>query len=476
MKKTHKEVEIVVNKIINKSLIVGSIIGLLSFIASLKFNIKNDYLFFVALDFFVVASFFTVALLRKKLSHTIKSSIIVIGLFILTLGSVFKVGIFADSKVLLILIPVFAFLGYSLKNTIIIYISAIIGFICLGYIHINGIIVSNVNLSQRALSTSAWINNTLLLSIVSFVVIIIIIKFNNTFFKLIADLKNKNSQLEKYKTNLETLIQERTKELKDTNNELNYSNKELKTAISTLQSTQESLIQSEKMALLGVLASGVAHEINNPLNFIQGGIIGIELFLEDNLQKEQINKIAPFIGGIKEGVKRASNIVTSLNHFSRDNDSGAEICDIHVIINNCLTMLNNKLKHKIKVIKNYTQLPIGLKCNDSRLHQAVLNILSNAEQAINKKGVIEITTTIEQQNIKITISDTGCGIKEDIISRISNPFFTTKEVGKGTGLGLSIAYKIIEDSKGTIKHISKEGEGTKVIILLPLSTNQKRQE
>jgi signal transduction histidine kinase len=194
------------------------------------------------------------------------------------------------------------------------------------------------------------------------------------------------------------------------------------------------------------------------------------MFFEDNLEKQQLQKILPYLDGMKEGVKRAANIVTSLNHFSRNNNSATEKCNIHIIIDNCLTMLNNKLKHKVEVIKNYTDLPFNLTCNDGKLHQAILNILSNAEQAIDKKGVIEITTTIEQQNLKITITDNGCGIKQNIISKISDPFFTTKEVGRGTGLGLSIAYRIIEDSNGSIKHISKEREGTKVIILLPLNT------
>jgi len=469
MQSSNKEINAVINQIINKSLIVGSIIGLLSLIASLKFNIQNNYIIFIVFDLFIVASFFIVALIRNKLSLEIKSFIIITGLFILSLDSVFKVGVFADSKVLIILIPVFAFLGYTLKNTIIIYTCVIIGFIILGYMHINGIIVSNVDLSQRSLSTSAWINNTLLLSIVAFVVIIIIIKFNNTFLNLITDLKNKNNQLEDYKNNLELLIQKRTKELEITNNELKIRNNELKTTVNKLKNTQDSLIQSEKMALLGVLSAGVAHEINNPLNFIQGGIAGIEMFFEDNLEKQQLKKISPYLDGMKEGVRRAANIVTSLNHFSRNSDSATEKCDIHVIIDNCLTMLNNKLKHKVEVIKNYTKQPFNLICNDGKIHQAMLNILSNAEQAIDKKGIIEITTTIEQKNIKIVIRDNGCGIKQEIISRISDPFFTTKEVGKGTGLGLSIAYQIIKDLHGTIKHISKESEGTTVIILFPIS-------
>ncbi len=131
-------------------------------------------------------------------------------------------------------------------------------------------------------------------------------------------------------------------------------------------------------------------------------------------------------------------------------------------------MLNSKLKHKVNIQKKYTKQAFILECNDGKLHQVMLNILANAEQAIETKGTIKILTIIEKQNIKIYVNDTGIGISNDIISKISDPFFTTKEVGKGTGLGLSIAYKIIEENSGTIKHLSEKGKGTEVIITLPI--------
>lgn len=462
-----KEIDAVKNKIVDNSLIVGSILGLFSFIASLKFNLQNDYIFFIFSDLSVVVSFIVISIIRKRLHIEIKSLIILVGLFLLALGSIYKVGVFADSKILIILVPLFAFLGFSLRNTIIIYAVAMFSFIILGYLYISGIIESAVDLSQRALSISVWVNNVLLISIISFVIIIIVIKFNKTFLNLINDLKNKNSELEEYRNSLEQLVEERTEELEKANDKLMLSNNELEKTVEKLQNSQDNLFQAEKMASLGLLASGVAHEINNPLNFIQGGITGIEMFFEDNLNKRQIDEIAPFLDGMKEGVMRAAKIVTSLGHFSRNDYSSIQKCDIHAIIDNCLVMLNNKLKHKVEVRKNYTKSKINLQCNDGKLHQVVLNILANAEQSISIKGIIDINTSIDDSNIIIIIKDNGHGIKQEIISKISEPFFTTKEVGKGTGLGLSIAYKIIEENKGTIKHLSKEGEGTTVIITMP---------
>jgi signal transduction histidine kinase len=222
------------------------------------------------------------------------------------------------------------------------------------------------------------------------------------------------------------------------------------------------------MASLGVLASGVAHEINNPLNFIHGGINGVEMYIEENFNEQHLSEVEPFIKGIKEGVSRAAKIVTSLNHFSRSNNASIEVCNIHTIIDNCLIMLNNNLKYRIEIEKDYTSEPFILECNDGKLHQVILNILSNAEQAIEEKGTISISTKLENKDLVIRIIDSGIGISKDIISKITDPFFTTKEVGKGTGLGLSIAYKIIIENNGTIKHLSEEKKGTEVIITMPV--------
>ena len=222
------------------------------------------------------------------------------------------------------------------------------------------------------------------------------------------------------------------------------------------------------MASLGVLAAGVAHEINNPLNFISGGAAGIESYVHENL-KEHEEALLPLIDGINTGVRRASDIVTSLNQYSRRDDASGLNCDIHAILDNCLIMLQNQMKYKIEVEKYYTSKSYHLKGNEGKLHQAMLNILVNAVQSIEEKGIITIRTEIQDKHLIVKIADSGCGIPEEHITRITDPFFTTKEPGKGTGLGLSITYNIIQEHQGTISFESQNGIGTQVTIKLPLN-------
>jgi len=242
---------------------------------------------------------------------------------------------------------------------------------------------------------------------------------------------------------------------------------ELQTTLNLLQSTQEQLIRSEKMASLGVLAAGVAHEINNPLNFIQGGVYGIEQYFEDHLKDHMVD-LLPLIDGIKLGIKRSSDIVTSLNHFSRQGNSDLDKCDIHSIIDSCLFMLQNQVKYRIEIIKNYTDEPYLLIGNEGKLHQVFLNILANSSQAIDEKGSINITTNLENKKFIVSIRDTGSGISKENLGKVSDPFFTTKEAGKGVGLGLSIVYTIIGQHFGTIEFKSEFGKWTEVIVKLPV--------
>jgi len=253
--------------------------------------------------------------------------------------------------------------------------------------------------------------------------------------------------------------------------ELLKTNEALNSYIEELKTTQQYLVQSEKMAALGILTAGVAHEINNPLNFIQGGIVGIKSYFNDNIP-EHLAQVEPLIDAMQTGVNRAAEIVTSLNHYSRRDDLPRTVCNIDNILDNCLLMLHNQLKSKVEVEKNYTNLPYVLICNDGKLHQAFLNIIANAGQAISKKGNISIVTQIVNEYLQITISDNGDGISDEDIKKIFDPFFTTKDPGKGTGLGLSITYKIIQEHKGTIEYESEVGVGTNVIVKLPINTEQ----
>jgi PAS domain S-box-containing protein len=295
----------------------------------------------------------------------------------------------------------------------------------------------------------------------------------------ITELKSKERELEIYRENLEQLVKERTEELEATNEELTATNdelynqrEELQTTLTELHHAQDQLVESEKMASLGILSAGIAHEINNPLNFIQGGVISIESYINDNIENH-LEPMLPMIQGVYTGVERVSKIVTSLNHFSRHNDSVNEWCDIHNIIDNCLIMLQNQLKFKIEIVKNYTNDSYSLLGNEGKLHQAFLNILSNAQQAIADVGVIAITTKKEKNSLIISISDTGIGIKPENLSLIYNPFFTTKDPGKGTGLGLSITYNIIKEHKGKIDYTSVVEKGTTAIVTLPVQIETK---
>lgn len=290
----------------------------------------------------------------------------------------------------------------------------------------------------------------------------------------ITDRKKIERELEKHRNHLEFLVKERTEELATTNEELTSTNEELhnqreelETVLANLKKTQKQLIQSEKMASLGVLAAGVAHEINNPLNFIKGGIVGLEEYFSENLN-DQKEEIEPLIEGINIGIERAADIVKSLNHYSRKNDTKLVDCDMHRIIDNCIVMLQNQTKNRIEVQKIYTENEHLITGNEGKLHQVVINVLTNAIQAIEGKGIINIRTQNSSDKLLVCINDTGQGIPKDIISKVFDPFFTTKDPGKGTGLGLSISYSILEEHNGTIDIKSKEGKGTEVVIQLPI--------
>ena len=299
--------------------------------------------------------------------------------------------------------------------------------------------------------------------------------------KDIDEKKKIELELEKYRLSLEKMVDERTLELRKVNEELNQTNEELynvnenlleqrgklQNTIEQLQKTQEQLIEAEKMASVGMLSAGVAHEINNPLNFIKGGNAALSEYFDTNLT-DHLPNVQDMLDAINEGVKRSSDIVASLNSFSRRTESMEEDCHVHNIIDNCLVILQSQTKGRINITKRYDKKEIVVKGNGGKLHQVFLNILTNAVQAIENEGAIKIETEVNVKDAKIVIYDSGSGIKPENLSRITEPFFTTKKTGEGTGLGLSISNKIITEHSGNLKILSKVNEGTHVIILLPI--------
>ena len=279
----------------------------------------------------------------------------------------------------------------------------------------------------------------------------------------------------------------------------------LEQTYNNLVNTQEQLVQSEKMASLGQLTAGVAHEINNPINFVSSGIDSLRTNFTDIMEvmegylalhpeadnKQQLLKLQQLkkeleveelmeeseqlLRSIKNGANRTKEIVKSLRNFTRLDESVLKETDIHEGLDSTLVILNNLLKDRIKVIKNYGDLQ-PIICYPGQLNQVFMNILGNAVQAITGEGTIAIRTYTEDDYAVIKIKDTGTGMPEEVKKHIFDPFFTTKEVGEGTGLGLSISYGIIQKHKGKIEVESAPGEGTEFIIRIPLVLSESSQE
>ena len=241
--------------------------------------------------------------------------------------------------------------------------------------------------------------------------------------------------------------------------------KELKTALKELKETQLQLINSEKMASLGQLVAGVAHEINTPVASIKSNN-GILAKLIPQIQDKEIADLMQEINQIdSEAIQRISNIVVSLKKFVRLDEAELQEANINKELDLTLELIRHETKNRIEIVKNYGTLPL-IKCYPNMLNQVFTNILVNACQAIEGKGKITITTSYEAETMTVSIKDTGKGIPEDEISKIFTAGFTTKGVGVGTGLGLAISAKIIEKHNGKIIVNSEVGKGSEFVITI----------
>lgn len=300
-----------------------------------------------------------------------------------------------------------------------------------------------------------------------------------------AELQDKNSELT-----------QKSKSLEQQKIEIEKKNKDLQQAFVDLKYTQNKLIQSEKLASLGQLTAGIAHEINNPINFVMSNILPLRNDINDilNLVKKYdelvktkcynqefeeiekfkgkidytylLNEIESLLNGMDEGANRTADIVKGLRNFSRMDEGVMVLADINLGIDSTLIMLKNVIKNRIEVKREFGKIPMIL-CYPGKLNQVFLNILSNAKDSIVDKGTIFIKTWHDKDFVYVSIKDSGIGMSEEVKSHIFEPFYTTKEVGKGTGLGLSITYGIVSDHNGKIDVISEEGKGTEFIISLP---------
>jgi signal transduction histidine kinase len=293
---------------------------------------------------------------------------------------------------------------------------------------------------------------------------------------------------------LERRVAERTQELKT-------SHADLEKAYRDLQTAHSRMLQQEKMASIGQLAAGVAHEINNPLAFIISNLgtfreyskeltefhhaletslrnltaasPGNDALVEITRLRESMDidfileDIGKIVAESLDGGNRMKQIVDNLKSFARLDEAEYKMADLNQGLESTLNIVWNELKYKAEVSTSYGDLPQTM-CNPGQLNQVFMNLLVNAVQAIERQGEIDITTRKAGDTIFIEISDTGCGIPPDTLNRIFEPFYTTKPVGKGTGLGLSIVYDIIEKHGGEIAVESRLGQGTRFTISLPI--------
>ncbi|MBE7710955.1 MAG: hypothetical protein E7Z92_02310 [Cyanobacteria bacterium SIG31] len=240
--------------------------------------------------------------------------------------------------------------------------------------------------------------------------------------------------------------------------------KELKRTLNELQDTQLKLINSEKMASLGQLVAGVAHEINTPIASIKSNN-EIATKLISKLKDESVSELLDEINNIdKEAIARINSLVVSLRKFVRLDEADLQDADINKEIDLTLDLIRHETKNRIKVIKNYGEIPL-IKCYPNMLNQVFMNILVNATHAIDGEGIITIDTLFEKNELIVKIKDNGCGIKEP--EKIFFAGYTTKGVGVGTGLGLAISQKIIEKHDGKIEVFSKINEGSEFVITIP---------
>jgi len=311
-----------------------------------------------------------------------------------------------------------------------------------------------------------------------------------SFNSMGQQIKKAFSELEDANATLEHKVEERTKELA--------------LALDELKASQSQLIQSEKMASLGQMVAGVAHEINTPLGYVRSNVemtrdqfADLEqiINLADGLLRlmvsegvseeelsEQLGAVAEAIEGLRDndtfaditalfkdvlkGIDQIAELVLNLKDFSRVDNVRARNVDLNASLDSVLVIGHHVIGPKIEIKKEYSTLP-PIECSPSHINQVLLNIITNAAQAMDNNGRITLRSTSDDANVVVEIEDTGKGIPEDIRSKIFDPFFTTKPVGQGTGLGLSICYKIIEQHKGEIRVESEVGKGTKFIIVLP---------
>lgn len=314
-------------------------------------------------------------------------------------------------------------------------------------------------------------------------------------FQDITQRTRDEAALRESRDKLEERVLSRTAALHAVNETLHEEKERLAVLIKQLEETQSQLMQSERMASIGQLAAGVAHEINNPVGFVNSNLGSLQRYVDDMLRLlaayEQTESVMPeataqdirrikkevdvdfmrddltaLLAESQDGLKRVTRIVQDLKDFSHVDESERQWSDLEAGIESTLRVVWNELKYKAEVVKEYGGIP-KIECHPFQLNQVFMNLLVNAAHALEDKGTITVRTGQDENDVWVQVQDTGKGIKPENLPRVFDPFFTTKPVGKGTGLGLSLAYGIVKKHSGRIEVRSEVGQGTTFTVTLP---------
>lgn len=325
------------------------------------------------------------------------------------------------------------------------------------------------------------------------------------FNKLIVTLDTENERKKAYQQELEQLNQTLEQKVIKRTKLLNQRNEQLEEKNRQLNETQQQLVQAEKMASIGQLAAGVAHEINNPVGFIGSNLGSLQQYSESYrglvdrvrilLSTEDVSNNEPALEALQQwlekedfdfivddtkelidesidGLRRVANISNDLKQFSRADSEEKQWIDLNTCIETTLKMVNTQLKYHCQIDQSLSQLP-KIWVNSGKINQVLTNLLINAGQAIDEKGLITISSRLHNESVEVVIEDNGSGISPNNLTKLFDPFFTTKDVGTGTGLGLSISYGIIQEHGGDITVTSELGKGSRFCITLPTATDKE---
>lgn len=325
----------------------------------------------------------------------------------------------------------------------------------------------------------------------------------SSFNDMLGHIEARDAELARHQEDLEAEVARRTVELRETNERLAAEQREIEALLRKMEDAQNQLLQSEKMAAIGQLAAGVAHEINNPIGFVNSNVGTLKSYVEGLLavvdayeQSERENDsafervaaakraidfdfvredVAALLAESREGLERVKKIVQDLKDFSHVGEAEWQDADLNAGLESTLNVVSHELKYKADVVRQYGELPT-VRCIAGQLNQVFLNLLVNAAQAIDTHGTITVRTGSAGEWVWIDIADTGGGMTPEVQKRVFEPFFTTKPVGKGTGLGLSLAYDIIVKKHGGRFDIDSEpGRGTTIRIWLPRVAGSARE-